>query len=416
MSRLRTIHRLFAARSQSNERGVAAVVVAISLLVLMGFTAYALDISLGFDERRDTQNAADNSALAAAWEACNPKASSAPNPVQAARQVAALNGFDHNDPNMSVEVTQLAGNRYRVAITTTEPTHFAKTQPIGAGSLTVLSQAEADCDYLPFLGGYALFAGAPSSCNGGVQLDLSGASKIVTGGVHSNGDIQITGVSTTINGQVTHVGSSNYSPSTKLNSAIAYPIDVTFGEFQPGGTRAAAAAAVGNYISTSADINNNFMKNNGYATGTGGSITIVKSGIYYTSGDISLNSADVAPGVKVTFVAVGKIEVNGSGNFDAYEPIVGGPNDPGLLMYSNYLAPPAGPTCVGKAVQWSVSNGVWTGVIFAPHGQAKQSAASNATLNGSIFAYTVDLSGADFNITWQDNPSGDPDFRVELRK
>jgi hypothetical protein len=65
------------------------------------------------------------------------------------------------------------------------------------------------------------------------------------------------------------------------------------------------------------------MTSNGYATGTGGNITITKSGIYYTDGDISLNNASVAAGVKVTFVANGQISVNGSGNFTAYENITG---------------------------------------------------------------------------------------------
>jgi Flp pilus assembly protein TadG len=52
-----------------SERGAAAFLVAISLVVLVGFAALAIDGGLGFDDRRGTQNAADSAALAAAWEA-----------------------------------------------------------------------------------------------------------------------------------------------------------------------------------------------------------------------------------------------------------------------------------------------------------------------------------------------------------
>jgi len=84
-------------------------------------------------------------------------------------------------------------------------------------------------------------------------------------------------------------------------------------------------------------------------------------------------------------------------------------------MYSTYLHPDeGGPTCIGNAIQWSVSSGTWTGVIYAPYGQAKQSSASSASLNGSIFAYTIDLSGSDFSISWQDNPDAIPNYEVEL--
>ena len=87
-----------------SERGGAAILVAISLFVLVGFAALAIDGGLGFDQRRGTQNAADNAALAAAWEACNPRDAAAPDPVGSALAVAAENGYDDNDPEVVVTV------------------------------------------------------------------------------------------------------------------------------------------------------------------------------------------------------------------------------------------------------------------------------------------------------------------------
>ena len=164
---------------------------------------------MGYDDRRDTQNSADNAALAAAWEACNPVASGSPNPTQAARRIATQNGYDHTGPNIDVQVNNLSGSMYEVIILSTEQNTFGKIPPISDGDMTVVSRAVADCKVFPFLGGYALFAGAPSSCNGGVELDLSGSSQIVNGGIHSNGDMKITGSAPDINGPITFIGDFN---------------------------------------------------------------------------------------------------------------------------------------------------------------------------------------------------------------
>jgi hypothetical protein len=49
-----------------DERGAAAVLIAISLFVLMGFAALAIDLSVGFNERRQDQTAADVGVMAGA--------------------------------------------------------------------------------------------------------------------------------------------------------------------------------------------------------------------------------------------------------------------------------------------------------------------------------------------------------------
>lgn len=404
-------------RRPGGEDGAVAITVAVSLLVLMAFASIALDLSVGYESRRQTLNAADSAALAAAWEDCNPKVAGTPDPTAAAVEMAALNGYDAADPDISVTVDEPVDGEFRVTIATEVDAAFGAAAAIdGDGKFNVASQSTAACLARPFLGGYALLAFGPDGCSGGVELDLSGASKIINGGLHSNGDLSITGAGTEINGAVTYLGDSNYTPSTQLHEEPADPLDAAMSEFAPGGTRAVAAAAEGEYINAIGnDINNSYLIANGYGTGSSGSVTITQSGIYWTDGDISLNGASAAGGVTVTFVAEGQISVSGSGDFDAYESITGTENDPGLLMFSTYHHPDdGGPTCTGNAIQWSVSSGSWTGVIYAPYGQARQSSASSASLHGSIFAYTIDLSGSDFSISWQDNPDAVPTYEVEL--
>lgn len=398
------------------EDGAVAITVAVSLLVLMAFTSIALDLSSGYESRRQTINAADSAALAAAWEDCNPKDAANPDPEAVAKEMATLNGFNDADPDVAVLVTEPTTGHWQVQISAKVDAAFAAAGGIdGDGQFDVVSQATAKCKAHPFLGGYALLAFGPDGCTGGVELDLSGSSQIINGGLHSNGDINITGATTTINGQVTYIGTSNYTPSTHLEVEPPDPMDVDMSEFEPGGARADAAAALGNYINaTGNDINNSYMTTNAYATGSGGNIQITKSGLYFTDQKINLTNVTAAAGVTASFVAHGQISVTGSGDLTAYEKIEV-PSDPGILMFSTYLHPDnGGPTCTGNAIQWSVSSGTWTGVIYAPNGQARQSSASSATLNGAIFAYTVDLSGADFSISWVDNPDATPNYEVEL--
>jgi len=57
-------------RQSNDERGVTLVIIALSLLALMGIAALAIDGGVGFSSRRSTQNAGDAAALAGA-EALN---------------------------------------------------------------------------------------------------------------------------------------------------------------------------------------------------------------------------------------------------------------------------------------------------------------------------------------------------------
>lgn len=54
---------------QTNDRGATAIVIAISMLVLMGFAALVVDIGAGFNERAQDQSAADAAVMAGSIEA-----------------------------------------------------------------------------------------------------------------------------------------------------------------------------------------------------------------------------------------------------------------------------------------------------------------------------------------------------------
>lgn len=405
------------------ERGAAAIVVAISLFVLVGFAALAIDGGLGFDQRRGTQNAADNAALAAAWEACNPRVAGAPDPVGSALAVAAQNGYDDTDPEVVVTVNAIDTTKYEVIIQQVNDTTFA-APGVGADTLTVVSQGVATCEQEAFLGGYAIFAGADACPSGGaIELDLTGSTKTINGGIFSNGDLKINGPNTTINGVINYRGnfSSNAGPAVTgaaeqyFGSPKAYPLDLDIAEFRPGGPRQTADPSHYYNSAPSTAITNTWMTTNGHAVGNNSSIQIVDSGIYYSpkSGHdaINLKGVTAAPGVTVSFVAEGQIHVIGNGDIAGYAALTPGGYSP-LLLFSNAETPPS---CAVNAVQFSGSHLTWTGLIYAPNGEVQMSSSSTAaTINGSIIGYSVNISGSDFKINWVDDPSGAPRFKVEL--
>src|SRR6266849_5819469 len=70
----------------SDERGAAAVLVAIALPVLFAFGALAINSGLWFTMKRQNQSAADAAALSAAYEVMAGTANATPAATQAATQ------------------------------------------------------------------------------------------------------------------------------------------------------------------------------------------------------------------------------------------------------------------------------------------------------------------------------------------
>lgn len=56
---------------RSSDRGATAIIVAVSLLVLLGFAAIAIDLGLGFNERRQDQTGADLGVMAGSLQSLN---------------------------------------------------------------------------------------------------------------------------------------------------------------------------------------------------------------------------------------------------------------------------------------------------------------------------------------------------------
>jgi hypothetical protein len=391
------------------DRGATAVVVALTLVVLVGFTAVAIDGGRAYGERRSTQNASDQAALAAAWAACTQQGDSAA--VAAGLASASTNGF-----STGVTVQRMSGSTasYEATVTAVQENTFGRV--IGANQLTIESRAVADCIRNIWGGGYALFASAPPQCASPVELDFTGGGVEVYGQVHSNGDLRIVGNNadpSTIHGLTTYVGTNN---SNNVNFAGGEsrvptqpdPFNVNINDYRPG-TKLSDFQDGVNYFSYTGVVMAGQLEDGVRAIRAGSRTRILQSGVYYTNGEFRNLSLEMAPGVTATFVAEGRISISGYSNNSYY---IGDPNK--VVMFSNYQEPEG---CGNiRAIQFSASSGTWTGLIYAPNGEVVMSMAEGTGFDGAIYGYFIDLSGSGYSITYRDLTEGGPTFEVALQE
>ena len=399
----------------NDESGAVLVIAAIVMLLMMGIAALSLDGGRGLNEERDSQNAADQASLAAAWAQCNGR-----DPQMAGLASAATNGFNNDGTTNTVTITDLGNGRFDAVVSSSIDGTFSKT--VGVGTITARSQAVATCSISTGLGGFALFSGS-TSC-GPVDLNLTGAAQVIEGGVHSNDQLMINGNAgspSSIYGPVTatvsvaHHGVLFYdnpgdttesTPGTNPTQGVPvrpYPADYDIADYAPGGSQAAAPAAAGEYFS--------------YTTDRVWTNETLASGLYYVDGDVDIRQNVL--GEHITIVATGQIQVRGNGNMvntiaDDSNPLYG-PYDPtGLALFSTYRN--ALESCNRDAIKWSGSAHVWGGIQYAPFGNVDMSGASNVSFNGSIIAYNINLSGSDMTISYNDDFEGTPSTIINLEE
>jgi hypothetical protein len=149
---------------ERDEQGVALIVVALSMFMLMAVATLAIDGGLVHTDRRQAQNVADNASLAAAWAICEGR-----DPTAAALTTAAANGFDNDGVSNTVNVTELGDNRALVEITGSRDAQFG--QAIGNETLEVVAEATAACTSYPGGAGAIPFGAPPSGFDGGLQRE-----------------------------------------------------------------------------------------------------------------------------------------------------------------------------------------------------------------------------------------------------
>ena len=205
-------------------------------------------------------------------------------------------------------------------------------------------------------------------------IDWSGSNINVTGKVHSNDGIKVSGSVNTVNGTTAYVSSFNdsgsdnsYTPPPAQDEVRSFPVQYNLADYQPGGSEALAAQAEGKYHNIDGDLE---VSDSG----------VVLNGLYYVTGEVKLSGSNISG--QFTIIAEGDISQDISGSeFDcrAYS---------GDLLF----------LCNGSLLKMAGSNSYFEGVVYVPNGVIELSGSEN-TINGSLFGNTIKLSGSYVNIT-----------------
>lgn len=387
--------------SPYSERGAAIIIVSISLLMLMGIAALAIDGGMAYRERRSTQGAADHAALAAAWAACNPQGLS---PKLAGEEAAARNGYPAG-PQVSVSIQPgESPHSYEAIISSTEGTRFARSS--GRDEITVISRAVADCKKHVWGGGYALFAMAPPGCFNPGELKLTGSAATIDGDVHTNGRFHIT-ASGTVTGAGTHVGAHN-NPSITFSGGLHSvapqddPFTLNFSDFRPENNIVREGI---DYFSRDGTIDLDWLNEEEHASGN----VLTQSGVYYGAAGVDLHGIRMGTGVRATFVSPQLITVGGPGaQIDAYDPS-------GVVLFSNAgNANCSNPLTTAIKFNPGGGGGNWTGLIYAPRGEIDFSPNTAASFNGSIVGWILSLQPAGMTLNYHDVTGEGPDYEIQL--
>ena len=383
-------------RSQQNrlESGQSIVLIAFLMIGLIAIMGLSIDGGGLLLLRRDTQNAVDAAIVAAAYARCTDG-----DVIHAATEAAARNGYVDGVDGDTVAVNSppLSGAKagdsdyVEVIITAEKEKYFI--QIVYEGPLEVTTRAVGYCyDPWSIFREKAIFAGS-DEC--GFSVNNSGSGITITGGIHSNDDIALTGSDINVKGEVTAAGGINASgskttfdpsannPTSGVDPITDIPLIFDISDFAPGGSIASSIPA--------AD----------YHTFSGN--TTFKDeeleGLYYVTGDVKLNQTTVGLN-GVTIVATGDIElVNNVKEQDFISYLSNH-----LLFFTTATATNCGSS---TGIKVSGTENVFDGLIYAPFADITLSGSSH-TICGALIANTVSTSASDTVINFCDYLPPDP--------
>lgn len=345
-------------RSIKDEKGVAAVIVALLMSVLLGFTAFVVDVGSVALERQKLQNAIDAACLAGAQDL--PNTSQA---TTAANNYIALNGYQPSDISIS-----FSDANHKIHISGAKEVSHTFAPVLGFTKADVSTHAVAEKKTgLGAAFDYAIFSGnqypTPPCFSVRLQnqLVMSGLTNVVNGSIHGNYNVDANtstviqngeGVGTVIGNNIANkIPGAPYIPMPDFSSVVA--------------TIKADAIAAGQYYT------GNFSKTN--------AISLNLTHPVYIEGNANLTGVSFS-GAGCIY-AKGKITNTGSSTSYAANSSV--------CIYSGYTSGYK----ADAAIDFAGSDKNFKGILYAPNGSILVTG-SNYTFNGSIVGRVVDVSGS----------------------
>lgn len=363
-----------------DERGSILVIVALMLVVLLGFSALVVDVGMAYGQERKLQNALNAAALAGA-QALPDTA----NAVTAVNNYIQLNGYSPS--TMAISFSN-SNNTITVAGTQTVNYVFAKV--LGFSSSSIHLSAAATRSGAPQAFNYALFSGDSSQ-----NLELNGSSDSITGSVHSNAGVDCNGANLTITGACEAPNKVSINGTNSTIGSIEASSIVTNGQNSSIGSRLLQAAPQIPMPDFSVTVEN-----------------IAKQGGTYYNGDQNYNGSDV--NISSSIYVNGNVNVNGS-HFSGEGTIVATGNiifDGAFVNDSSTDA-----VCLYSANGNIYFNGAGLdvhGILYAPHGNIIINGA-NQTVHGSVIANGIINNGAGLTVISNPNDLSSLPIKVSVK-
>lgn len=392
-----------------SEQGQAIILIVFAIIGLVGMTALAVDGGRTYSERRRAQNAADATALAAAYT----KVYGGDVYAQGLARAATNNFVDSNataqssNPKTNIEIynppisgTYAGDSEYiQVFITDKVQTFFGRVIGIKEITNKVYAVARARPPITtPMAFGNALVGLSPEDCKSVIYQ--GNANTVITGsGIYVNSNCADSAFFNNANagsltapclqsvgGIVYEPGAINIPAECIITGVPPLP-EITY----PDPTCIGNATHTGNVMSPG-----NFT---GVFPPAG--VTNLQPGIYCVYGNFRLNAGDSLSGSEVLIVIeTGDIRINGGAHLDLHAP-TSGPFK-GLLIFM----PESNDN---EIVINGDSSSSLTGAILAPSSDITIDGTGSTTgLDCQIIGYTVKLSGTStMNINYDDDNNWD---------
>lgn len=356
------------------EGGQSIILVALAITLLCGVAAIVVDVGMVSVSEGNLQNAADAAALAAARDL--PSASTA---KTTAVKYAGLNGVDAAGTTVT---TPYKGNANRVEVVCTKTVDYTFARVIGLKSTVVTARAVAEKSGGGGCFGYAVFSGGNS-----LLLGMYSSALNITGSVHSNYSLMITGSSQTITGNAEAVTSLSCYVSSITIGGVAQgaSIDIQGSTINVPNrlTKAASFISMPDFsaeVKTEATAAGNASTGNKTFYGTNFNV----DSSFYVDGNVQVAASTFAG--QGTICATKDINMSGS--------MLKANSGTAVCLYST-----------GGNISLSTSNLTIYGTLYAPNGKIGIYA-SNINIYGRVVAKEIIITGSNVNIISGSNDLG----------
>lgn len=366
---------------ERGEVGQALIMFILAITVVFLIGAVAVDLGLYLSQRRHAQAAADFAALAAATKLDDSHTET----VVRGLEFAERNGFDDAAGDVDVVVTPAYnGDPSLVEVTISHDAPELFSGFFGLLGIDVGARAVALAEESPPLPSLPALFAISDECGAPPPLEMPGSNNTVVGGVHSNGDLKLNGSDNSFDGDFTYhctfdlSGSgTTFDPSPQQTGVEPPPVFYEYDDFPCTHefTRDVDLEEE-KHLWVNNDPDNGVLRDNQ---------------VICSTRDIQLSGQGIS-GV-VTLVARDELKISGSDfNLNGYWN--------GVLFYSS--------ASHDSAIDVSGSGGNWTGLIHAPYGKVKMQGSDNLSVQGSIVADRMVISGSDFTIRASDDGGSQP--------